>query len=123
MVHRTTPEWGEVETILCGCQKAYFYGIPDSQLYVRCPAELGMPENMVGCLVRCMYGTRGAGAIWENSYTNCLLDMGFIQGSASPCCFSHEPWGAHVVVHGDDFTALGTPTGLDLYAKRDGKVL
>ena len=84
---------------------------------MRFPPELGMPKDMVGRLVRCMYGTRDAGAIWENCYTKCLLDLGFVQGSASPCCFCHEEWGVHIVVHGDDFTALGTPTGLDLYEK------
>ena len=98
-------------------KKAYFYGVPDRRLYVRFPPELGMPKDMVGRLVRCMYGTRDAGAIWENCYTKCLLDLGFVQGTASPCCFCHEGWGVHVVVHGDDFTALGTPTGLDHYEK------
>ena len=28
---------------------------------------------------------------------------------------SHPAWGVSVVVHGDDFTALGTPDGLDKY--------
>ena len=98
-------------------KKAYFYGVPDRHLYVRFPPELGMPKDMVGRLVRCMYGTRDAGAIWENCYTKCLLDLGFVQGVSSPCCFSHNSWGVHVVVHGDDFTALGTPTGLDKYER------
>ena len=43
--------------------------------------------------------------------------MGFIQGGASPCCFQHPEWKVSVVVHGDDFTALGTAHGLDLYEK------
>ena len=53
-------------------KKAYFYGVPDRTPYVRLPAELNMGKGMVGRLVRCMYGTRDAGAIWENCYTNCL---------------------------------------------------
>ena len=48
-------------------KKAYFYGVPDRSLYVRFPPELGMPKTMVGKLVRCMYGTRDAGAMWESS--------------------------------------------------------
>ena len=98
-------------------KKAYLYRIPEQRLYVRFPPELGMPKNMVGKLVRCMYGTRDAGAIWENCYTKCLLDLGFEQGVASPCSFTHAEWGVSVVVHGDDFTALGTPDGLDKYEK------
>ena len=96
-------------------EKAYSYGIPERSLYVRLPPEMGLGKQVVGKLVRCMYGTRDAGAIWEGCYTSCLVDMGFIQGAASPCCFNHPEWGVSVVVHGDDFTALGTTHGLDMY--------
>ena len=41
--------------------------------------------------------------------------MGFKQGVASPCCYKHEQWNVQVVVHGDDFTSLGTDAGLDLF--------
>ena len=76
-----------------------------------------MPKGYVGKLVRCMYGTRGAGSIWETCYTECLLDIGFVQGEASPCCFRHPDWLVSVIVHGDDFTALGTAENLDKYEK------
>ena len=74
-----------------------------------------MPKNMVGTLVRCMYGTRDASAIWQTCYTDCLVGMGFVQGVASPCCFEHKAWKVSVVVHGDDFTALGNADGLSKY--------
>ena len=96
-------------------KKAYFYGVPERSLYVKLPPELGLDKKLVGKLVRCMYGTRDAGAIWEGCYSSCLIDMGFIQGGASPCCFQHPEWKVSVVVHGDDFTALGTAHALDLY--------
>jgi hypothetical protein len=113
-------EWASTQDVyrqlsFIDVKKAYFYGVPDRNLYVRFPPELGMPKNMVGKLVRCMYGTRDAGSIWEGCYTKCLVDLGFEQGVASPCCFKHPKWNVSVVVHGDDFTALGTPEGLDLY--------
>ena len=62
-----------------------------------------------------MYGTRDAGSIWEDVYTETLVAMGFVQGKASSCCFWHPTWQIRVVVHGDDLTALGTPSSLDLY--------
>ena len=62
-----------------------------------------------------MYGTRDAASLWEGAYTQALLDMGFEQGAASPCCFFHRIWNVSCVVHGDDFTALGTAESLDLY--------
>ena len=96
-------------------RKAYFNGRPKRSLYVRLPPELGLPKDVVGKLERCMYGTRDAGAIWETCYVDCLVGMGFTQGVGSPCCFYHSKWKVSVVVHGDDFSALGTSDSLDKY--------
>ena len=41
--------------------------------------------------------------------------MGFAQGLGSPYCFYHSEWKISIVVHGDDFTALGTDVALDKY--------
>ena len=41
--------------------------------------------------------------------------MGFEQGVASPCCFYHPVWRVSLVVHGDDFTALGTDPSLQKF--------
>ena len=62
-----------------------------------------------------MYGTRDAGAIWENCYATCLTGIGFTQGISSPCCFNHPEWNVSVVVHGDDFTAVGSPNALNKF--------
>ena len=96
-------------------RKAYFNGTPLRSIYLRLPKELGLPSNVLGKLVKCCYGTRDAGSIWEQCYVDALIGMGFAQGVASPCSFRHEAWGVAVVVHGDDFTALGTDHGLNLY--------
>ena len=96
-------------------RKAYFNGKPKRNLYVRLPPELGLPKGTLGKLMRCMYGTRDAGAIWEQCYVDCLVGMGFAQGLGSPCCFYHAEWQISVVVHGDDFTALGVDASLDKY--------
>ena len=98
-------------------RKAYFNGRPKRSLYVRLPPELGLPKSTVAKLERCMYGTRDAGAIWETCYVDCLVGMGFVQGNGSPCCFEHPQWKVSVVVHGDDFSALGTDAALDKYEK------
>ena len=52
--------------------------------------EMGMRKHTVARLDKCMYGTRDAGAIWEGVYVSALTSMGFVQGSASPCCFHHQ---------------------------------
>ena len=81
--------------------------IPERNVYVRLPAELNLNRNIVGRLKRCLYGTRDAGALWESTFTRVLLDLGFTQGVSSPCCFIHRQCHVALVVHGNDFTALG----------------
>ena len=88
-------------------KKAYFNGIPRRNLHLVFPKELGMPGHLVAHLKRCVYGTRDAGAIWEDCYADALVELGFRRGIANPCCFYHVERDIMVVVHGDDFTALG----------------
>ena len=65
-------------------RKAYFNGIPKRLVYIDLPKELGLGRDYVGKLVRSCYGTRDAGAIWEDCYRSALEDMGFRSGAASP---------------------------------------
>ena len=53
--------------------------------------------------------------IWEETYRQALVDMGFEAGRANPCCFQHPARGIAIVVHGNDFTALGKCGDLDWY--------
>ena len=69
----------------------------------------------MGKLVRCAYGTRDAGAIWEDTYRGALESFRFISGTSSPCCFHHPDRDIKLVVHGDDFTAMGLKSDLDWY--------
>ena len=110
---RRTHQGSSLKMTFIDVRKAYFYGTPSRPLYIRPPAELGMPKGMVMKLERCMYGCRDSGAIWENVYSEVLKGLGFTQAVASPCCFYHREKGISVVVHGDDFTALATDAGLD----------
>ena len=96
-------------------RKAYFLGVPARTLNVQYPNELGAGPGRVGRPVRCMHGTRDAGAIWKGWYTQALASMGIVQGKASPCCVYHPAWQVQVVVHGDDLTALGTDESLQKY--------
>ena len=88
-------------------KKAYFNGVPRRNIHLAFPRELGIPPNLVAHLKRCVYGTRDAGAIWEDCYADALVEMGFVRGVANGCNFYHSARGLRVVVHGDDFTCLG----------------
>ena len=87
--------------------KAYFNAKPKRNLFLRLPKEMGLPPNLVGRLTKCAYGTRDAGALWEDCYAEALKAIGFERGKASPCCFVHRARKISIVVHGDDFTILG----------------
>ena len=99
----------------CDATKAYFNAVPQRDIFVRAPKELGLPPNTVGKLVRCAYGTRDAGALWEEHYASVLVGMGFVRGRASPTCFYHPQRHIAVVVHGDDFVALANDDQLSWY--------
>ena len=60
--------------------------------------------------------------IWEETYSQALLDLGFRRGLASPCCFYNERLSVSVVIHGDEFTALGPRSGLLEYEAGLAKV-
>ena len=94
-------------------KKAYFNGIPKRNVFMRLPREMGLPAHIVGLQVRCVYGTRDAGSIWEDCYRHTLETAGFKSGIASPCVFFHEGKNIACVVHGDDFTSLGSDSALD----------
>ena len=102
-------------------KKAYFNGIPKREVYMQLPRELGLPSHFVAKRVRCVYGTRDAGAIWEDTYREALEGMVFKSGIGSPCCFWHPIRNISTVVHGDDITSLGLDDDLDWMRVELGK--
>ena len=64
-------------------KKACVYGVPDRSIYLRLPCDLGMPKNVVGKLIRSMYGTREL-APYGRPATPIAVDMGVARGVASP---------------------------------------
>ena len=98
-------------------RKAYFNAIPKRNIFMTLPKELGLPGHWVAKQVRCVYGTRDAGALWEDTYRAALESMGFSSGVASPCVFHHNERDISCVVHGDDFTSLGSDESLDWMEK------
>ena len=82
--------------------------------------ELGLQADLLCRQIRCVYGTRDAGMIWEETYRQALIDMGFGAGRANPCCFQHPARGIAIVVH--NFTALGKCGDLDWYEHSLSKV-
>jgi hypothetical protein len=89
--------------------RAYFYAKASRPVYVKIPTEDWEEgdEERCGKLKVSMYGTRDAAMNWAMEYGDTLKAAGFKQGVASPCLFRHEENGVVVMVHGDDFVAVG----------------
>ena len=100
-----------------GVRKTYFNAFPQRSMYLKLPTELSSGKGVVGKLRKRIYGTRDAETLWETTFTNVPVKLGFRQEVACPCCFHHGGWGVSLVVHGDDVTALGTAGGLDKYGR------
>ena len=60
-----------------------------------------------------MHGTRGAGAIWEQTYSEALAVMGFKHRGSAQCMLYLSAWDIARVVHGDEFAAMGTDASLN----------
>ena len=54
-----------------------------------------------------MYGTRDAALNWALEYGETLRAAGYNQGKANPCLLHHADLGVSIMVHGDDFVAVG----------------
>ena len=90
-------------------KRAYFYAPSSRPLYIAIPTEdfAEGDEQMVGQLNLSLYGTRDAALNWSKTYTEFLVNNGFIVGQASPCNFTHSTRNISMTVHGDDFTSTG----------------
>jgi hypothetical protein len=95
--------------MLIDVARAHFYAKSKRRVFIRLPPEdprSGEP-GICGELERTMYGTLDAAAGWAEDYTGTLVDGGFDKGGASPCDFRHKEKNVNLLVHGDDFFAVG----------------
>ena len=104
---RWAPNGDPLDLSFVDVRKAYFNATPVRNTHLQFPNELGAPASKIAHLKRCVYGTRDAGLLWEETYAQCLSQLGVTSGVGNPCCFTHRERGLSLVVHGDDFTTLG----------------
>ena len=103
---------------LIDISRAYFNAKtdPSDPVFVQLPDE--HPEagkGVCGQLLRHMYGTQRAADGWQAEYSQTLKDLGFTQGTSSPCVFWHKEKRLICSVHGDDFTTAGPRPSLDWF--------
>ena len=90
--------------------RAYFYAKSVRPTFIKLPAEdpRSNEEGLVGKLMMSMYGTRDAAQNWAEEYSSTLQKAGYKRGKANPCLFHSEMDDCGVMVHGDDFVAVGS---------------
>jgi len=103
---------------------AYLYGTLDTDIYMKVPEGLKLPENhrpkeMLSIkLKRSLYGLKQSGRMWYNRLSEYLLKEGFKNNQISPCVFIKQSQSgfAIIAVYVDDLNIIGTPKELEITA-------
>ena len=101
----------ELKLMFIDVRKARLNSVCDEVEFVFLPSEFE-EFGVVAKLRRWLYGMRPAGKAWEEHYAQRLREAGFTRGVAAPTLFHCQGSGVRVVVHGDDFTFLGSQAEL-----------
>jgi hypothetical protein len=94
-------------------KKAHLYPLCLHDVFIELPDEAGAGPGVCGRLVHWLYGFRPAAQAWESDYAEKLISQGYSRGVASPVVFWNTEEDISCLVHGDDFTFVGDPEGLD----------
>ena len=97
-------------------RKAYFHADARREVYVELPKE-DHTEGKCGKLRKSLYGTRDAAQNWMDAYIKAMEEMGSKRRATSPWAFWNGRREIRVVLHGDDFTALGHEEQLNWFRK------
>ena len=95
-----------MKLMVLDAKKAHLHAKAERDLYVELPAEAG---GGYARLIRSLYGTRDAPALWEAYAAAQLQALGFQRGRSNACVFFHPGRGLRCLVHGDDFVVTGSP--------------
>ena len=88
-------------------RKAHLNPKCGEDVYIELPDEAGASEGMSGTLQFWMYGMRQVAQAWEKWNSTKMEAAGFKRGIGNSVVFYHEGRNVSVLVHGDDFVAVG----------------
>ena len=90
-------------------RKAFLYAQVENETYIEIPEEDKKPEDgdVVGKLLKALYGTREAPQSWQHHISKFLIDLGFQAGVGNPCLYHHAERELQVAVQADDFMIIG----------------
>ena len=101
----TRGKWCDTRKILfLDASRAQCQAEATSEMAIELPPEEQVKgEDLIGELVKSLYGTRKAAHNWEKKWQRVIIDSGFVIGTWSPaivCCRERELCG---FMHGDDY--------------------
>ena len=109
LLNKMAAKKGQVKLVYADVSRAYFYAKASRPVYVELPEE-DKDDNdgaVCGRLNVSMYGTRDAARNWAEEYAQTLRSAGFKRGVTNPCLFWNPTTDVSIMVHGDDFVAVG----------------
>ncbi len=88
---------------------AVLYGFIERPVFVELPSEdvASKDPNMVGQLVRALYGTRDAPNIWQKEVTKAFSDMGLLESPHHPGVYATRDGKVRAVAYFDDLLIVG----------------
>ena len=102
------PHTDKLYILFIDVKRAHFLLDATRELYVELPPECQKEgKDLVGKLLKSLYGTRDAASNWEKTIRKVMEMLGFITSKGTPCNFYHPLRDLRCTVHGDDFTVLG----------------
>ena len=107
LVSRQTSSRGlKLKLAFWDISRAFFYGLARRDVFIELP---DMEQDGIHCgqLLKSMYGTQDAPAVFQENYTELLAGGGFHVGKSNIAIFYSGEHDARVLVHGDDFALLG----------------
>ena len=88
---------------------AFLYGKTPRDIYIELPDEdpMSINKDYVGKLLKAMYGTRDAPAVWQEEIRALVTNMNFTQSRINPCVYYNRERDLRVNVHVDDVLVTG----------------
>jgi hypothetical protein len=94
----------------------YLYGSLDSDIYMKVPYGISVPNANVGRNMYCvmlnksLYGLKQSGRMWYTRLKELLLNKGYSNKDDCPCVFIHKSSTGFfiILVHADDLNIIGT---------------
>ena len=97
--------------LISDVSRAFFEAPMRRKVVVELPSEAydaeDEGEDLVGVLEMSLYGTRDAAANFQNEVAKLMKVLGYTQAVYNASLYRHERHGISVLVHGDDFVAVG----------------